>query len=106
MSVLQSVVADVGLTLVFIGDVVLSLSVDQQRGQDERLVQLALQINVVVAWREGGRKEIHDYSPLVLERIMDSNTECRNTGHPLCNNKTFLWKSKKEKYLVIHYATI
>jgi len=36
------------LTLVFIWDVVLSLGVDQQRGQQEGLVQLILQVDVVV----------------------------------------------------------
>lgn len=37
------------LTLVFIRDVVLSFSVDQQGGQKDRLVQLILQVDVVVA---------------------------------------------------------
>lgn len=37
------------LTLVFIWDVVLSFSVNQQRGQQERLIQLILQVDVVVA---------------------------------------------------------
>lgn len=36
-------------TLVFIRDVVLSFGVDQQGGQEERLVQLILQVDVVVA---------------------------------------------------------
>lgn len=39
------------LTLMLIRNVVLSLGVDQQGGHEERLVQLVLQVDVVVACR-------------------------------------------------------
>lgn len=39
----------------FVGDVVLSFGVDEQGGQQERLVQLILQVNVVEACRGGTR---------------------------------------------------
>lgn len=42
-------------TLVFIGDVVLSFGVHEQRGQQERLVQLILQVDVVEACKDGTR---------------------------------------------------
>lgn len=48
------------LTLVFVGDVVLSLSANQQGGQEQGLVQLRLQVDVVVAWKEGVNSEIND----------------------------------------------
>lgn len=41
----------------FIRDVVLGFSADQQRGQEERLVQLILQVNVVVALKGKTSKE-------------------------------------------------
>lgn len=42
-----------GITLVLIRDVVLRFSANQERGEEERLVQLILQVDVVVAWTEG-----------------------------------------------------
>lgn len=45
-------------TLVFIGDVVLSFGVHEQRGQQERLVQLILQVDVVEAYKEGTKGQI------------------------------------------------
>lgn len=43
------------LTLMFIRNVVLSFGVNQQRGHEERLIQLSLQVDVVVAFREGAQ---------------------------------------------------
>lgn len=45
-------------TLVFVGDVVLSFGVHKQRGQQERLVQLILQVDVVEACKDGTRGQI------------------------------------------------
>lgn len=42
----------------FIGDVVLSFGVHKQRGQQERLVQLILQVDVVEACKDGTRGQI------------------------------------------------
>lgn len=44
------------VTLVFVRDVVLSLSVNQKGWQEEGLVELSLQVDVVVAWKEGRKK--------------------------------------------------
>lgn len=68
------------LTLMFIGNVVLSFSVNQQRWHEERLVQLILQVDVVVAWRERGRehsqedmKELNDTPDHWRAMKMDEN---------------------------------
>lgn len=45
-------------TLVLVGDIVLSFGVDEQGGQQERLVQLILQVDVVEACKGGTRGRI------------------------------------------------
>lgn len=45
-------------TLVFVGDVVLSFGVDEQGGQQQRLVQLILQVDVVEACKDGTRADM------------------------------------------------
>lgn len=50
-------------TLVLIGDVVLSFGVHEQRGQQQRLVQLILQVDVVEACEDGTRGQIQLHIP-------------------------------------------